>query len=60
MDGVRARTVLNGSVALAVLEAGDPSGPTVVLVHGYPDTKELWREVSSRLAGRMHVVAYDV
>ena len=52
--------MLNGSVALAVLEAGDPSGPTVVLVHGYPDTKELWREVISRLAGRMHVVAYDV
>ncbi len=60
VDRVRARTVLNGSVALAVLEAGDPSRPTVVLLHGYPDTKELWREVMSRLAGRMHVVAYDV
>lgn len=60
VDGVRTRTVLSGSVALAVLEAGDPSRPTVVLVHGYPDTKELWSEVICRLAGRMHVVAYDV
>ncbi len=52
--------MLSGSVALAAMEAGDPASPTVVLLHGYPDTKELWSQVVARLAGRLHVVAYDV
>lgn len=47
-------------VDLCVAELGDPGRPTVVLVHGYPDSKEVWSEVASRLAGRFHVVAYDV
>jgi NAD(P)-dependent dehydrogenase (short-subunit alcohol dehydrogenase family)/pimeloyl-ACP methyl ester carboxylesterase len=29
-------------------------------VHGYPDSKEVWSEVASRLADRFHVVLYDV
>ncbi len=40
--------------------AGDASNPTVVLVHGYPDSKEVWSEVASRLTDRFHVVLYDV
>ncbi|HUO69846.1 MAG TPA: SDR family oxidoreductase [Solirubrobacteraceae bacterium] len=59
-DGAIKRTVSSGNVELAVLEAGDPARPTVVLVHGYPDTKELWAGVFGRLSGRFHVVAYDV
>ncbi len=47
-------------MALAVVAAGDPGAPTVVLVHGYPDTKEFWLPVMARLASRFHVVAYDV
>ncbi|SFD20707.1 SDR family oxidoreductase [Streptomyces aidingensis] len=34
--------------------------PTVVLLHGYPDTKEVWDAVARRLAPRFHVIAYDV
>jgi NAD(P)-dependent dehydrogenase (short-subunit alcohol dehydrogenase family)/pimeloyl-ACP methyl ester carboxylesterase len=34
--------------------------PTVVLVHGYPDSKEVWLPVARRLADRFHVVLYDV
>ncbi len=45
---------------LAVVAGGAPSGRTVVLVHGYPDTKELWREVAAELAPRYTVIAYDV
>ncbi|WP_436772607.1 SDR family oxidoreductase [Yinghuangia sp. YIM S09857] len=47
-------------VRLAAVEAGAAHGPTVVLVHGYPDTKEVWGEVAARLAERYRVVAYDV
>jgi pimeloyl-ACP methyl ester carboxylesterase len=44
---------------LAVTEwAGD--GPTILLVHGYPDTSAVWHPVAALLAGRFHVVAYDV
>ncbi|CAL9487608.1 putative oxidoreductase EphD [Streptomyces sp. enrichment culture] len=49
-----------GGVELCVAELGDPERPTVVLVHGYPDSKEVWSRVAPRLAGRFHVVAYDV
>jgi pimeloyl-ACP methyl ester carboxylesterase len=36
--------------------------PTVVLLHGYPDSKEVWSQVAEHLAGRFgfHVVLYDV
>ncbi|MFJ9408975.1 SDR family oxidoreductase [Streptomyces sp. NPDC101393] len=49
-----------GGVELCVAELGDPSQPTVLLVHGYPDSKEVWSDVAHGLADRFHVVLYDV
>ncbi|CAM5438580.1 SDR family oxidoreductase OS=Streptomyces tendae OX=1932 GN=GUR47_21335 PE=3 SV=1 [Streptomyces tendae] len=60
LDGARERRVRSGEVELCVAELGDPRRPTVVLVHGYPDSKEVWSEVAARLAGAFHVVLYDV
>lgn len=60
IEDARERRVRTGGVDLCVLELGDPSAPTVVLVHGYPDSKEVWSEVATRLAARFHVVLYDV
>ena len=60
LEGARERRVRTGGVELCVAELGDSSNPTVVLVHGYPDSKEVWSEVASRLAARFHVVLYDV
>ncbi|GAA2731567.1 SDR family oxidoreductase [Streptomyces nogalater] len=60
MEGARERRVRTGGVELCVAELGDPAQPTVVLVHGYPDSKEVWSEVAVRLADRFHVVLYDV
>ncbi|MGR4851044.1 SDR family oxidoreductase [Streptomyces sp. LARHCF252] len=60
LTGARERWVRTGEVELCVAEMGDPRRPTVVLVHGYPDSKEVWSEVAARLAGQFHVVAYDV
>ncbi|MGX1882426.1 SDR family oxidoreductase [Streptomyces sp. NPDC055287] len=54
------RWVRTGGVELCVAELGDRARPTVLLVHGYPDSKEVWAEVASRLAGQFHVVLYDV
>jgi NAD(P)-dependent dehydrogenase (short-subunit alcohol dehydrogenase family)/pimeloyl-ACP methyl ester carboxylesterase len=55
-----ARTVRSGDVELAVAEVGDRSRATLILVHGYPDTKEIWDLVVPKLAPRFHVVTYDV
>ncbi|WP_225099922.1 SDR family oxidoreductase [Streptomyces sp. CoH27] len=60
LEGARERRIATGGVELCVAELGDPQAPTVVLVHGYPDSKEVWSEVAVRLAGRFHVVLYDV
>lgn len=45
---------------LCVAERGDPARPTLLLVHGYPDSKEVWDGVAAALADRYHVVCYDV
>ncbi|MEV8020546.1 SDR family oxidoreductase [Streptomyces sp. NPDC086554] len=60
LNGARERWVHTGGVELCVAELGDPTQPTVLLVHGYPDSKEVWSEVAERLADRFHVVLYDV
>lgn len=60
LKGARERWVRTGGIELCVAELGDATQPTVLLVHGYPDSKEVWSEVAERLAGRFHVVLYDV
>ncbi|MEV5887063.1 SDR family oxidoreductase [Streptomyces sp. NPDC052020] len=60
LEGARERRVRSGGVDLCVAETGNARRPTVVLVHGYPDSKEVWSEVAARLADRFHVVLYDV
>ncbi|WP_243717274.1 alpha/beta fold hydrolase [Actinomadura sp. KC345] len=57
---VTRRRIRGDGVDLAVVEQGDRSRPTVLLVHGYPDTHAVWDEIAERLAGRFHVVRYDV
>ena len=63
-DAVRAERVLfpvaTDGVPLAVYEYGDRSHPTVVLVHGFPDSHTVWPGVIKALEGQFHVVAYDV
>lgn len=54
------RWVTGDGLRLAVWEQGEPGAPTVVLVHGYPDTHAVWHDVAAELAGRFHVVTYDV
>lgn len=60
LAGARERRVSTGGIELCVVELGETGRPTVLLVHGYPDSKEVWSEVAERLATRFHVVLYDV
>ncbi|HVY09803.1 MAG TPA: SDR family oxidoreductase [Mycobacteriales bacterium] len=52
--------VESGGVKLAVNERGVRDAPTVVFVHGYPDTSATWNAVADELASRFHVISYDV
>jgi NAD(P)-dependent dehydrogenase (short-subunit alcohol dehydrogenase family)/pimeloyl-ACP methyl ester carboxylesterase len=60
LPGARERRVCTGGIDLCVVELGERGRPTVVLVHGYPDSKEVWTDVARQLADQWHVVLYDV
>ncbi|MGH3879888.1 MAG: SDR family oxidoreductase [Actinophytocola sp.] len=61
MSGVRRSVVGAGGVRLSVVEEGQQgAGPTVILVHGYPDNLSVWDGVAERLSRRFRVVRYDV
>src|SRR5713226_3719039 len=40
-------------------EAGDPSKPTIVLLHGFPSSSYEFHDLIPRLADRFHVIAPD-
>src|SRR6478672_9000822 len=46
-------------VRVAVYEQGNPNGPTLVLVHGWPDSHVLWDGVVPLLADRFRIIRYD-
>ncbi|RNL63321.1 alpha/beta fold hydrolase [Nocardioides marmoriginsengisoli] len=45
---------------LAVFESGNPEGPVLVAVHGYPDNHTVWDGIAAELGDRYRVIAYDV
>ena len=55
----RRTTVPRGDFDLAVFAGGTPAGPTVVLVHGWPDTHSMWHGVAELLGASCRVIAYD-
>jgi pimeloyl-ACP methyl ester carboxylesterase len=40
-------------------EAGSPSNPTILLLHGFPTSSQMFRNLMPQLADRYHVVAPD-
>lgn len=50
-----------GEVTLAVTDAGPSDGPPVLLLHGFPDSRDLWRHQVDELAAAGHrVLAPDL
>jgi hypothetical protein len=41
-------------------EAGNPKAPAVLLLHGFPTSSHMYRELIPALANRYHVVAPDL
>ncbi|MFD6895200.1 alpha/beta fold hydrolase [Rhodococcus sp. NPDC060086] len=54
-----AHTVVNGPIELHVIEEGNPGGPTLILVHGWPDTHALWDRVVPHLADEFRIIRFD-
>lgn len=56
---VEYRTVDVDGVTIFYREAGDPSAPALLLLHGFPTSSFMFRDLIPRLAGHYHVVAPD-
>lgn len=56
---VRFNTANVQGVRLFYREAGDPSKPAIVLLHGFPSSSAQFRELIPLLADRFHVIAPD-
>jgi pimeloyl-ACP methyl ester carboxylesterase len=54
------RTVDVDGLEIFVREAGDRSAPAIVLLHGFPASSHMFRELIPRLADRFRVIAPDL
>lgn len=57
---IRYRTQQVDGVNIFYREAGSPSRPTIVLLHGFPSSSHMYRDLIPLLAGRYHVIAPDM
>jgi pimeloyl-ACP methyl ester carboxylesterase len=53
------RTVNVQGVEIFYREAGDPKAPTLLLLHGFPTSSHMFRDLIPLLADRYHLVAPD-
>ncbi|WP_404711963.1 alpha/beta fold hydrolase [Sphingomonas sp. MMS24-J13] len=54
------RTVDIDGIEIFYREAGDPSNPTLLLLHGFPTSSHMFRDLIPLLADRFHIVAPDL
>src|SRR6476619_4147344 len=54
------RTVSVDDLKVFYREAGNPKAPVVLLLHGFPTSSHMYRELILALADRYHVVAPDL
>lgn len=55
----RFRSMEIQGIDIAYREAGDPSNPAIVLLHGFPTSSHMFRELIPQLADNYHVIAPD-
>src|SRR3954466_12399536 len=53
------RTVAVGDIKVFYREAGDPKKPALLLLHGFPTSSHMFRNLIPLLADRYHVIAPD-
>ena len=58
-SGVSYKTVAVENVDIFYREAGDPGKPTLLLLHGFPTSSHMFRDLITELADEYHLVAPD-
>ena len=56
---IKNQTIDVGGINLFYREAGKPGAPAVLLLHGFPTSSHMFRDLLTKLADRYHVVAPD-
>ena len=56
---VKYRTETIQDLNVAYREAGDPANPTMLLLHGFPTSSHMFRDLIPRIAETWHVIAPD-
>lgn len=60
MTDIRDRTADVDGHEIFYREAGDPARPALLLLHGFPSSSHMFRDLIPLLAGRFHPVAPDL
>ncbi len=59
VPNVSYRTVTIEDVDIFYREAGDPNNPTILLLHGFPTSSHMFRDLIPELADQYHLIAPD-
>jgi len=59
ISDARFRSMEIQGIDIAYREAGDPANPAIVLLHGFPTSSHMFRELIPQLADNYHVIAPD-
>src|ERR1700743_1229597 len=59
-NAVKYKTVKAGGLNVFYREAGPMDGPVVLLLHGYPTSSHMFRNLIPMLSGKYHVIAPDL
>jgi len=57
---VHYRSVAVGELNIFYRQAGDPKAPALLLLHGFPTSSHMFRDLIPQLADRYHIVAPDL
>lgn len=57
--GVSYKTVTIDGLDIFYREAGNPKNPTILLLHGFPTSSHMFRDLIPALADEFHLVAPD-
>ncbi|OED38728.1 hydrolase [Chromatiales bacterium (ex Bugula neritina AB1)] len=59
MTATSYRTAIVENVKIFYREAGNPDNPTILLLHGFPTSSHMFRDLIPQLSGQYHVIAPD-